>query len=132
VNVLVVDDDDDLRETLAALLSASGHHVAVAANGEVALRWLANTSELPDVILLDWMMPRMDGLEFRKRQRQDARLAAIPVVLMTAAHGGRVPLDEIAADAVLHKPNSLIELLRVLERVGPGPGSREGEPAANG
>jgi DNA-binding response OmpR family regulator len=119
VNVLVIDDDDDLRETLAELLSTSGHAVSVAANGEVALRWLASTTELPDLILLDWMMPRMNGLEFRKRQLHDPRLAGIPIVLMTAAPGRRVPLDEIAADAVLRKPTSLVELLRVLDRFGP-------------
>jgi DNA-binding response OmpR family regulator len=119
VNVLVVEDDPDLREVLADVLVAHGHHVDVAADGAAALRLMTEASEpsRPDLVVLDWMMPRMDGLEFRRRQRADPRVASIPVVLMTAASEGRVPLAAIAPDAAIRKPVALAEFLRVINDV---------------
>ncbi|MET0593204.1 MAG: response regulator, partial [Polyangiaceae bacterium] len=85
-SVLVVDDDEDIRQTLASLLEAEGYHVNLAVDGGDALRTLADRP-LPDVILLDLAMPRVDGREFRIRQRQDARLASIPVIIISAERG---------------------------------------------
>ena len=118
MNLMVIDDDEDLREILAELLVECGHHVTMAGDGEAALLALAAADTLPDLIILDWMMPRMDGLRFRRRQRDDPRLAVVPVVLMTATTAIRVPLDQIDPDAMLHKPIALAELLRVVERLG--------------
>jgi CheY-like chemotaxis protein len=117
--VMVVDDDDDLREILAELLVDCGHRVLTASDGEAALRQLEGAEPAPDLIILDWMMPRMDGLGFRRRQLADPNIAAIPVVLMSATTTSRVPLTEIAPDAALTKPVTLADLLGVLERFGP-------------
>lgn len=133
MNLLVVDDDDDLRDTLAEVLAEHGHAVEVAPDGAAALRRLEATATIPDAILLDWMMPRMDGLEFRRRQRADPRLARIPVVLMTAATEARVPLADLAPDASVRKPVELATLLDVIGRVAPvtaGERLARGEPTA--
>jgi CheY-like chemotaxis protein len=84
--ILVVDDDEDIRQTLATLLEAEGYDVNLAIDGADALRALAD-GPLPDVILLDLAMPRVDGREFRLRQRKDPRLAGIPVIVISAERG---------------------------------------------
>jgi two-component system chemotaxis response regulator CheY len=85
-SILVVDDDEDIRQTLATLLEAEGYDVNLAVDGADALRALAD-GPLPDVILLDLAMPRVDGREFRLRQRNDPRLAGIPVIVISAERG---------------------------------------------
>jgi signal transduction histidine kinase len=85
-SILVVDDDEDIRQTLATLLEAEGYDVNLAVDGADALRALAD-APLPDVILLDLAMPRVDGREFRLRQRNDPRLAGIPVIVISAERG---------------------------------------------
>lgn len=128
MRLLVIDDDADHREALAAALEDEGHVVATAPEAASALAWLDASSPdtRPDVIILDWMMPCMDAVEFRRRQRADHRLAPIPVVLMTAASGARVPLAEIEPDAALYKPTALATLLAVLERLaGKGPTAKD-------
>ena len=82
-NILVVDDDADLRQTLQLLLDDSGYRVTAAASGQAALDQLLAGAR-PDLILLDLMMPEMNGWQFLERARADASLAAIPVVIMTA------------------------------------------------
>jgi len=74
-----VEDEKDLRELLAEVLQDHGYTVATAANGREALDRLAS-GPLPALILLDLMMPVMTGWEFRRRQIQDVRIAAIPVI----------------------------------------------------
>jgi DNA-binding SARP family transcriptional activator len=81
--ILVIDDDTATRETLAELLRAEGYSVACAANGWEAINHLRR-SLLPHVILLDLMMPVMDGWEFRRQQLQDSALAAIPVIVLSS------------------------------------------------
>src|SRR5438045_1700164 len=88
--VLVVDDDDDIRESIISLLEDEGIGVAGANNGEAALSYLRASSP-PTFILLDLMMPVMDGAEFRAEQVRDGRLAAIPVVVLSGhAHARSV------------------------------------------
>src|SRR5205085_12014163 len=86
--VLVVEDDHDVREALVEALEASDYHPMAAANGSEALQRLRSGSEPPCVILLDVMMPVMDGREFREEQRRDPALAEIPVVVLSA-HGDK-------------------------------------------
>jgi CheY-like chemotaxis protein len=81
--ILVVDDDRDVRNVLTLLLQAEGYRVATAANGRDALDYL-NRGGHPDLILLDLMMPVMDGFRFRYAQQQDPDLARIPVVVVSA------------------------------------------------
>ncbi len=83
VRVLIVDDDRDIRETLGDLLTDEGFEVEAAWNGETALSRLAEGFR-PDVIVLDVMMPVMDGLTFRSLQRSHPALAGIPVLGLTA------------------------------------------------
>lgn len=114
-HLLLVEDDDDLREAVAELLRLEGWEVSVARHGEEALVRLRDGAR-PAVILLDLMMPVMSGAEFRQAQRADPALAAIPVVLMTAVQGGRAAADELAAEGYFPKPVDLDALLGALQR----------------
>ncbi len=93
--ILVVDDESDNREALAATLEADGHEVLLAANGIECLEQVSLAR--PDVILLDMEMPFMNGLETLGRLKADAGTAAIPVIMVTAVAKG--PLLLRAADA---------------------------------
>jgi CheY-like chemotaxis protein len=106
--VFIVEDDFDTREMLGRFLEMEGYRVETAANGRVALDRL-NGGTRACVILLDLMMPVMDGWQFRREQARDAELADIPVIVVSAA--GRDRIDQIEADAYLSKPVDLDELL---------------------
>lgn len=110
--VLIVEDDVDLREMMAQLLSLEGYKTETAANGRDALRYLER-GDPPDVILLDLMMPVMDGWQFRKEQKQDADIAGIPLVVITAT--GKRPVLIDAAELVM-KPLDLTQLFAAIER----------------
>jgi CheY-like chemotaxis protein len=110
--VLVVDDDQDIRDALCELLLDEGYRAVAAANGAEALSYL-RSCELPCVILLDLMMPIMDGWEFRRQQKGDPRLSAIPVVVITAA--GESRSSTIAVDRVLPKPLQIDHVLETLQ-----------------
>jgi CheY-like chemotaxis protein len=111
--VLLVDDDPDIRESLAELLEYEGYAVVRAANGAQALARLRQPP-LPCVILLDLMMPVMDGFEFREVQKRTPELADIPVVVITA--GGRVDRASIDVEECLAKPLQMPRLLAALAR----------------
>ena len=81
-DVLVVEDDHEVREILRELLVLEGYSVSVAVDGREALAWLAQ--QLPKVILTDLNMPSLDGWELLRALQSDARLAAIPVLIMTS------------------------------------------------
>jgi CheY-like chemotaxis protein len=126
VSVLVVDDDASIRELLVELLEDEGYSVVSAANGEEALRYLQQQGEYPCVILLDLMMPQMNGWEFRAAQRQNPALAAIPVVTISAHVAIAPHAAELDAAAHLAKPIDIPQLIATLEhycgrgeRVGP-------------
>ena len=106
--ILVVEDHDSARTALTKLLTSTGYDVVEAPNGSDALAQLA-TGPRPDLILLDLMMPVMDGWQFRQEQIRDAALADIPVIVVSAA--GRERLEKIHANAYLSKPVDLDELL---------------------
>src|SRR5690349_14554427 len=104
--LLLVDDDEDIREALSDLLRFDGWHVVPADDGEVALRWLA-TNPRPHAILLDLKMPRCDGYQFRRIQSADARWRDIPTIVLTA--DGRVKSDTTALFAGLPIANKPID-----------------------
>ncbi|HWX35745.1 MAG TPA: response regulator, partial [Steroidobacteraceae bacterium] len=82
--ILVVEDERGQREALAEVLSRLGYEVQCAANGSEALELMRHSESLPGLILLDLMMPVMDGWEFRAQQRKDRALADVPVVVLSA------------------------------------------------
>ncbi len=116
--VLVVDDDESIRETLSDVLRDEGFFVDQAENGAEALAYLRghDAQHLPAVIVLDLMMPVMSGAEFRERQLDDPLLSRIPVVIMSAADRGGVIAKKMKADAFLPKPPSMRLLLETIAR----------------
>jgi CheY-like chemotaxis protein len=114
--ILVVEDDEGNREALSELLEGEGYQVIAAANGQDALAWLrANPAVSPSLILLDMMMPVMNGTEFRMQQREDPQLAKIPVVLMSA--GARIEEEAtvLGAVGVIGKPPDVDDMLAQIE-----------------
>jgi CheY-like chemotaxis protein len=110
--VLIVEDDDDLREMMAQLLTLEGFQAAAVTNGSEALDYL-HTTDKPNVILLDLMMPVMDGWEFRRRQQADPSIAPVPVIVLSALDRARTATVDAAA--FLKKPldfDHLLELVR--------------------
>jgi CheY-like chemotaxis protein len=116
-HVLVVDDDVDMRRSLLDALAESGYQVIGAANGEEALAALAS-APLPDVILLDLLMPVMNGWQFCQAMMKDPVAASIPVIAMSAAvsNDPRSPYY-IQVDDFLPKPVELDELLDKLAQI---------------
>lgn len=104
-SVLVVDDEVDIRQAMAEVLEDEGYEVHAAANGAEGLRQLRE--HRPALVLLDLMMPVMNGWEFRRAQLHDPELADVPVVVLSAV--GRAPALEV--DAFLQKPFDLETLL---------------------
>lgn len=115
ITVMVVDDERDPRESVCEWLTAKGYAVVPARDGADALRQLrAADGHKPDVILLDLMMPVMNGWQFRKAQSNDPELSKIPVVVVTAA-GAREQIPAIDADAWLAKPVDFDRLLATID-----------------
>ena len=115
--VLVVDDDAETRDLLRVALSADGYRVATAANGREALDHLRSHAETC-VVLLDLMLPMMDGAQFRRAQLHDRSLAWIPVVLMSGAVDADRQAREVGALRLLRKPLHLDEVRQTLDEVG--------------
>ncbi|HWE26899.1 MAG TPA: response regulator [Polyangia bacterium] len=114
MSILIIEDDDGVRESLADILREEGYLVEVANGGEAALRRLTERPT-PTLILLDLMMPQMDGVDFRRRQLADAELSKIPVVIISARPDVADQAQRLHADAFLRKPMSFEELLHVVQ-----------------
>jgi CheY-like chemotaxis protein len=114
--ILIVDDNRDLRETLAELLEEEGYDTACCEDGAAALAYLRSAERHPALIVLDLMMPVMNGWQFREAQLADAQLCAVPVVGMTA-NGSTASLRDVRT--MLLKPFGIGELLRVIEQYRP-------------
>jgi CheY-like chemotaxis protein len=109
--VMVVEDDRAVRETLQELLEDEGYQVRPAANGREALDRLQSGARQPRLILLDLRMPVMDGWQFRAEMTRDPVLSAIPVVVMSADAGLERKVAGLEVAAVLAKPVPLDRLL---------------------
>jgi CheY-like chemotaxis protein len=118
--VLVVEDHADARESLALLLEQTGYAPATAADGLEALEYL-RSSPPPCLILLDLMMPRMDGLSFLAEQAKDPRLAGIPVAILSAYFEMLESGAQGCVVATIGKPVEWNDLLGVIRQVCPLP-----------
>ncbi len=115
--VLIVDDSLEHQELLRIVLEGEGYCVHSALNGQEALDQLLTLEHLPDLILLDLMMPVMDGYAFRIRQLQTAGLADIPVVVMSASAFVEEQTRRLNALGFIKKPVDINELLRIVYAV---------------
>jgi CheY-like chemotaxis protein len=113
--ILVVEDDEDISESLKFVLVLEGYHVTTAANGAEALAILARERE-PCLILLDLMMPVMNGWEVAKALQASETLRQIPIVLVTAYPD---QAEAVGAQAVIPKPIALDVFLSVVKRWAP-------------
>jgi CheY-like chemotaxis protein len=113
-DILLVEDDVAIRESLAECLELEGHTVRAAADGPEALAWLRNGNR-PGIVLLDLVMPVMTGDELVTALRAAPATREIPVVLMTGASPSQGQLPHV--DAVVVKPFELGDLLDVIERL---------------
>jgi CheY-like chemotaxis protein len=114
-SILVVDDDPDMRASLTEILGDEGYRVAAARNGREALEHLRVRTR-PSLILLDMMMPEMDGWRFRKEQQKLPELAAIPTVIVSAHGSVRDAALVLGAADYLRKPLRVDSLLEIAER----------------
>ncbi len=109
-HILIVEDDYDIRDALASVLELEGHDVRTASNGIEGLAEARN--QRPDIILLDLMMPVMNGWQFRAEQKRDADLADVPVVVVSASGSGTV----IDAAGFVPKPCEVDVVLEAVRR----------------
>ena len=113
--VLVVDDDRDIRDSLVEVLQDQGYHAIGAGNGREALDALRTSAEMPCLILLDLMMPVMDGREFREEQLKNPAWTSIPVIVISAYNDVADQARALAADH-LRKPLAVRPLMDAVRR----------------
>jgi CheY-like chemotaxis protein len=126
MHILVIDDDRDIRDVLSMVLASEGHEVTTAVDGAAGLDRLRVCAR-PSLILLDMMMPRLDGEGFLRAMRSDPNTADIPVVILTGHPAARQKAAELGA-GYLVKPVELVDLLDLLTAIQgaerhPDPGS---------
>ena len=109
MHILVVDDDEDIREILGLVLESEGHEVETAIDGVDALERLRLGSK-PSLVLLDLMMPRLDGEAVMRALKGEPRLAEIPVVIMSGHQNARQKATELGVAAWLAKPIEIEQL----------------------
>lgn len=110
--VLLVDDNDDIRDGLTQLIRAEGYHVETARDGREALEKLRDVH--PCIILLDLMMPDMSGYDFRQAQLADDALRDVPVVVYSAAYDIREAAARLQAAAFAEKPIVVSRLMALI------------------
>src|SRR5579859_5966135 len=113
--ILVIDDEPTIRELIADVLRESGYHVSTAANGADGL--LSMHERLPDAIVLDLMMPQLDGHGFVELKRLNPTFDAVPILLVTAAFGATDAADRLGTHACLTKPFELDVLVTMVDRL---------------
>lgn len=114
-HILIVDDAEDIQALLQEFLTEEGYQVSSALTGMEALTFLQGVAELPDLILLDLMMPSMDGLQFCQEREQDFKLAQIPVIVMTADSNIQAQSVGVHAQGFLKKP--FLDLETILKTI---------------
>ena len=116
--ILVVDDDRAIREVVADILESADYRVRTASNGAEALDQIR--VESPAAVLLDLMMPIMDGWEFLERCRRRQACAELPVAIMSAAHDAAWAASKLGVQGYLTKPFELDAVLAVVDRLATG------------
>jgi CheY-like chemotaxis protein len=119
--ILLVEDDRDVRDAIAEVLEEEGYQVARARTGVDALEQLGKSHRLPAAIVLDLMMPVMDGWEFWSLQQSHYEWASIPVVVISADTNAKDKSSALRPVACLRKPLDIDELLAILTRVTSAP-----------
>lgn len=115
--ILVVDDDRDIRACLHEALEDCGYAVAEAVDGLDAIEQIRAAEQLPDLILLDLMMPRMNGIEFREEMVKEERLKSVPVLVLTADANARSKAEAMRVEGCLVKPIRLRELYELVAKL---------------
>lgn len=113
--ILIIDDNATFVGALKELLTITGHEVMTAHNGQAALELLSTTAQLPQLIILDLVMPIMNGFEFRKIQLEDKNLSKIPVILLTANNNFKDYKEKLQAIEFLNKPVEAKDILYIVE-----------------
>jgi CheY-like chemotaxis protein len=111
--ILVVEDDTSIRELLVELLESEGYAVASAINGLEGIKYL-QSQQIPDLILIDLMMPVMDGYSFRSEQLKNSKWASIPTVVMSAEANAKEKMKNFNITAFLSKPVELDTILKTV------------------
>jgi CheY-like chemotaxis protein len=114
--ILLVEDDEDIRETLRELLEGEGYEVLFAENGQIGLDKLSQTIILPNLILLDLMMPIKDGFQFCAEKDANPKIAHLPVIVMSADGHIRENKQRVNARAYLKKPLDIYEIIEIVEK----------------
>ena len=115
-SVMVVEDDPMIRTSLVELLEAEGYQVIGVENGQAAMNHLKSGNTLPAVILLDVMMPIMDGWQFRTQQLSDVKISKIPVIVVTADGNARDKAVVMNAQGWINKPFKIDEILEAVAK----------------
>jgi CheY-like chemotaxis protein len=113
---MVIEDDRDIRESLKGFLESEGYRVIAAENGQVALDHLKILSPLPSLILLDLMMPVMDGQTFHRIQASDPALCHIPIVVCSANPEALLKMKGAGIRHFLKKPPDLDRILEAVKK----------------
>ena len=114
--ILLVEDDQDIRETLIELLEGEGYEVISAENGQVGLDKLDQATSLPNLILLDLMMPIKDGFQFCAEKDTNPKIAHLPVVVMSADGHIRENQKRVNVSAYLKKPLDIYEIINIVNK----------------
>ncbi|MEO6458422.1 MAG: response regulator [Chloroflexia bacterium] len=116
MGILIVDDDFAIRDSLSQLLEGEGFQVSSVADGQEALNYLLQSPERPCLILLDLMMPGVDGWHFRHRQKQYPAFASIPVAIISAHPNFRSQATTLDAQGYIDKPIDIDALFEIVAR----------------
>lgn len=118
LNILVVEDEDAIKDMLAMILEQAGFQVICAENAETAQKWLIDNLS-PDLVLLDWMLPGISGVEFAKRLKKDDLYKELPIILLTARgeEEDKIKGFDIGIDDYITKPFSPKELIARIKAV---------------
>jgi CheY-like chemotaxis protein len=113
--ILIVEDNPSILNIMKLAVENAGYEVCTSMNGHDGLELLSDMKTLPSLIILDLIMPIMNGFEFRKSQLSDGRLAHIPVILLTANNNFKESKEKLQAHEFLNKPVDIKDLLYIIE-----------------